>query len=115
VLIGRQTNRRSNVADVLAHIAHVVNVGGIDSVGLGPDYIPGGELGESIRFNQLVPQQFWMWTEGLDTSSLLPTLTRALVEAGYSDSDILKILGGNLMQVLRMSCQPLDRRLRPAA
>ena len=49
-----------NVADVLAHIAHVVNVGGIDSVGLGPDYIPGGGLGESMRFNQRVPPQFWL-------------------------------------------------------
>ena len=40
VLIGRQTNRLATVDDVLAHVEHVVNVGGIASVGLGPDFIP---------------------------------------------------------------------------
>ena len=59
-----------------------------------------GELGESIRFNQRVPPRFWLWTEGVDTSSLLPTLTRALVGTGYSNSDILKTVGRNLKRVL---------------
>jgi membrane dipeptidase len=100
VLIGRQTGRRATVDDVLAHIEHVVNVGGIDSVALGPDFIPGGELGQNIRFNQRIPPEFWLWTEDLDNSALLPNLTTALVERGYSDPDILKILGGNLLRVV---------------
>ena len=100
VLIGRQTGRRATVDDVLAHIEHVVKVGGIDSVALGPDFIPAGELGHNIRFNQRIPPEFWLWTQDLDNSTLLPNLTEALVERGYSDHDILKILGGNLLRVL---------------
>src|SRR5262249_5422398 len=100
VLIGRAAGRRASVDDVLAHIAHIVDVGGIDSVGLGPDFIPGGDEGFNIRFNQRIAPEFWLWTEGLDTSALLPNLTRALVERGYSDEDVLKILGGNLLRVL---------------
>jgi membrane dipeptidase len=100
VLIGRQTTRLSTVEDVLSHIEHVVEVGGIECVGLGPDFIPGGKPGERIRFNQRIPPEFWRWTAELDSSQLLPNLTIALVERGYSDSDILKILGGNLMRVL---------------
>lgn len=36
---------------------------------------------------------------GLERHSDTPNLTRGLIARGYSDSDILKILGGNFMRV----------------
>jgi membrane dipeptidase len=75
---------RATIAQVVDHIDHAVKVGGIDAVGLGSDFdgIP------------CAP-------EGLDDVSKFPALTRALLERGYSASDIRKIYGGNLLRVLR--------------
>lgn len=68
---------------ILDHIDHMVKVAGIDHVGLGSDFdgvdaLPDGLTG----------------TEGL------PRITLELVKRGYSDEDVLKILGGNFMRVL---------------
>jgi membrane dipeptidase len=75
---------RATIAQVVDHIDHAVKVGGVDAVGLGSDFdgIP------------CAP-------EGLDDVSKFPALTRALLERGYSASDIRKIYGGNLLRVLR--------------
>jgi len=75
---------RATLADVVAHIDHVVKIAGIDAVGIGSDYDGVG----------CVP-------EGLDDVSKYPNLTRALLEMGYSAEDIRKIYGGNLLRVMR--------------
>jgi membrane dipeptidase len=65
-------------------IDHIVKVAGIDHVGIGSDFdgIPD------------VPA-------GLEDVSKIPNLTAALLKRGYSEVDIEKIMGGNLMRVLR--------------
>jgi membrane dipeptidase len=67
---------------LIEHIDHVVKVAGVDHVGLGSDFD-----GCSIT-----PQ-------GLDDTSDLPLITEKLLERGYSQEDIEKILGGNLLRV----------------
>lgn len=67
---------------LIEHIDHVVKVAGVDHVGLGSDFD-----GCSIT-----PQ-------GLDDISDLPIITEKLLERGYSQKDIEKILGGNLLRV----------------
>jgi membrane dipeptidase len=57
---------------------------GVDYVGLGSDF-------DGIN---LTPQQ-------LDDVTSYPLITKALVEKGYSKKDIEKILGGNLLRVLK--------------
>ena len=64
------------------HIDHIVQVAGIDHVGLGSDFDGG------LSF-----------PEGLKDVSDLPNITVELMRRGYSDEDILKILGGNLLRV----------------
>lgn len=66
------------------HIDHIVRVAGIDHVGLGSDFD-----GVSV-----LPR-------GLEDVSRLPVLTSALLERGYSEPDVLKVLGGNLLRVFR--------------
>ncbi|HLJ49496.1 MAG TPA: dipeptidase [Bryobacteraceae bacterium] len=74
----------ATLADVVAHIDHVVKIAGIDAVGIGSDF-------DGI---QCAPK-------GLDDVSKFPNLTRALLEKGYSEHDIRKIYGGNLLRVMR--------------
>jgi membrane dipeptidase len=75
---------RATLADVVAHIDHVRRVAGIDAIGIGSDF-------DGIT---CAP-------EGLDDVSNFPNLTRALLEKGYSASDIKKIYGGNTLRVMR--------------
>jgi len=65
-------------------IDHIVKVAGIDHVGIGSDFdgIPN------------VPA-------GLEDVSKMPNLTAALLKRGYTEADIQRIMGGNLMRVLK--------------
>ena len=85
---------RGDVATVANHIDHVVKVAGIDNVGLGSDY-------DGIS---VVP-------EGMDDVSCFPNLTAELLRRGYSESDVKKILGGNVLRVMRQ-VEAVARRLR---
>jgi membrane dipeptidase len=73
----------ADVADVIAHIDHVVDLVGIDHVGIGSDY---DGVGDSLP-------------TGLKDVSSYPNLVYELLKKGYSDEDVGKILGGNLMRV----------------
>lgn len=67
---------------IVDHIDHAVKVGGIDHVGLGSDFD-----GSIMPF-------------GMDDASDLPKITDALLQRGYSETDIQKILGGNTLRVM---------------
>ncbi|MFB0911622.1 MAG: dipeptidase [Glaciecola sp.] len=70
---------------VLNHIDHVVNLVGIDHVGIGSDY---DGVGDSLPVN-------------LKDVSDFPNLVEGLLERGYSESDIKKILNENVLRVWR--------------
>jgi membrane dipeptidase len=65
------------------HFVHVIKVAGIDHVGIGSDFdgVPG------------LP-------EGMEDVSKLPNITIELLKRGYSDADIKKVLGENLLRVM---------------
>ncbi len=74
----------ADISDVLDHIDHVVKLtGGTDHVALGSDY---DGVGDSLP------------TGLKDVSSYTP-LTQGLIDRGYADGDIIKILGGNTLRV----------------
>src|SRR5688572_13235554 len=75
---------RATVADTADHIDHIRKVAGIDHIGLGGDF-------DGITS---VP-------EGLEDVSKYPTLTAELLRRGYNDNDIKKILGLNILRVMR--------------
>lgn len=74
----------ATIADVVAHIDHIVKIAGIDAIGIGSDF-------DGI---DCAPR-------GLEDVSKFPNLTRALLEKGYSAEDIRKMYGGNLLRVMR--------------
>jgi membrane dipeptidase len=84
----------ATLADVVAHIDHVVKVAGINAVGIGSDF-------DGI---DCAPA-------GLEDVSKFPNLTRALLEKGYTADDIRKIYGGNLLRVMR-AVEAESKRLR---
>ncbi|MEO6612717.1 MAG: dipeptidase [Chitinophagaceae bacterium] len=69
---------------LIQHIDYIVKLAGVDYVGLGSDF-------DGITFTPLE----------LDDVTSYPLITKALVEKGYSKKDIAKILGGNLLRVLK--------------
>ncbi|AKU93714.1 putative dipeptidase [Labilithrix luteola] len=71
---------------LIDHIEHIVQVAGIDHVGLGSDFDGVDAL-----------------PDGLDGIDSLPKITLALVERGYKDDEILKILGGNFLRVFEQA------------
>lgn len=73
---------------LIDHIDYIVKLAGIDYAGLGSDF-------DGIN---VTPQQ-------LHDVSTYPVITKALVEKGYSKKDITKILGGNLLRVLKANEQ----------
>ena len=75
---------RPTLDHLVQHIAHVIDLVGVDYVGLGSDF-------DGIPMAPL----------GLDDVSSYPLITEALFARGYSAEEIHKILGGNLLRVLK--------------
>jgi len=75
--------RRVNVSDVAAHIEHVIELVGIDYVGLGSDF---DGVGDNLP-------------EGLEDASCYPNLIYELLKKGRTEEDIEKICSGNFLRV----------------
>ncbi len=72
-----------SIADVADHIEHIRDVAGIDHVGLGADF-------DGIAFN----------VTGLEDVSSYPRLLAELARRGWSDEDLVKLVGGNFLRVM---------------
>lgn len=71
----------SQVAD---HIEHIARVGGVDHVGLGSDF---DGVGETLP-------------EGLTDVATYPALLAELMRRGWSNADVAKVAGGNVLRVM---------------
>ena len=78
------TGPRATLSQVADHIDHIRKIAGIDHVGLGGDF---------DGISQVVA--------GLEDVSKYPDLTAELLKRGYKDDDIRKILGVNVLRVMR--------------
>jgi len=72
-----------SVSRLADHIDHIVKLVGIDYVGIGTDF-------DGVQST----------LSDLADISQLPNLTRELLRRGYSESDVDKILGGNMLRVM---------------
>jgi len=73
----------SNVKKVVDHIDHIVQMAGIDHVGIGTDFDGGGGVEDCYDVSQM------------------PNITKELISRGYSEKDIRKIWGENLLRVMK--------------
>ena len=78
---------RPTLADAIDHLDHMVQVMGIDHVGIGSDFDGGGGL------------------VGIDDVSQMPNITRELLARGYTEDEIRQLWGGNLMRVFNQVIQ----------
>lgn len=81
---------RPSLSVLLDHFDHIRRVAGIDHVGIGSDFDGVGGL---------LPQ-------GMDDVTKLPLIVQGLLDRGYSEADIRKVLGGNMLRVME---RVLDR------
>ena len=77
----------ASLNDVLDHFDYVVKLAGVEHVGIGSDY---DGVGDSLPID-------------LKSVADYPNLVRGLMDREYSDSDIKKMLGGNLMRVWKQT------------
>lgn len=77
----------ASIADVIAHIDHIVNLVGTDYVAIGSDF-------DGIEVTPL----------GLEDVSKFPDLTLALLQHGYTEQEVAKFLGGNFKRVFVQVC-----------
>ena len=71
------------IAKVADHIDYIRKVAGVDHIGLGGDF-DGNDA----------------WPEGLSDVSMYPNLFAELIRRGWSDADLMKLAGGNVLRVL---------------
>ena len=117
------TDPQPSVDAYVRQIRHVVNIGGIDAVGVANDYTLAGELTAVKAGNdnaQIISNYFAWWDSvakqgvmGFDTRpphAVIPALNNvrrmflihdALDKAGFAAGDVEKIMGGNWIRVLK--------------
>ncbi len=83
----------ANLKNVVDHIDHIVNVAGIDHVGIGCDFDGGGGI------------------DGVFDVSQVMNITIELVKRGYNEDQIAKIWGGNLIRVFS-EVQTIARKIK---
>jgi membrane dipeptidase len=76
------------VGVVADHIEHVVKVAGHDHVGIGGDL-------DGIGYDEAPP--------GLNSVAGYPLVFAELIRRGWSDADLAKLAGGNVLRVLRQA------------
>jgi len=87
-VLKKNKEARGTLHDVVDHIDHIVKVAGVDHVGIGSDFDGVPRL----------PHQ-------LESVATYPLITQELLNRGYDRESIHKILGGNMMRVLRAAEQ----------
>ena len=80
----RNRLRRAQVSDVADHVGHIRDLAGIDHIGVGSDF--DGLEG---------------MPDGLEDVSTYPALFAELAQRGYTDEDLTKIAGQNVLRVMR--------------
>ena len=73
---------RATFADFMKHLLHALEVVGPDHVGIGLDWDGGGGV------------------TGMEDVSEIPKITAALLAHGYTENDLRKIWGGNVLRLL---------------
>jgi membrane dipeptidase len=108
VFCERTPGQRPSIGDFIDHFEHVINLVGIDHVGIGTDMFGGETLSERLfraKFSRVVPSFFAgysiaeKYVTGFERVSQFQRLVDEFAARGFADGDIRKILGGNFIRV----------------
>lgn len=78
---------------LIDHIDHIAKVAGVDHVGIGSDF-------DGVTALPV----------GMEDVTRLPRIAQALLDRGYRDADVKKIIGGNMLRVLESAIDPTERK-----
>ena len=101
---------RHSIESFMEHFEYIANLVGIDHVAFGPDTM----FGDHVALHELFasqlsitasrgqqPTQLVEYVDGIENpAEAFPNIVRWLVKHGYSDTDIGKVIGANVMGVL---------------
>lgn len=106
-----QKNPRHSIESFMEHFEYCAELVGIDHVAFGPDVLFGDHVGLHTTLSEALsigasrgkleyPKVEWV--DGLESpAEAFPNIVRWLVTHGYSDEDVAKAVGGNVMRVLK--------------
>jgi len=103
---------RHSIDSIMEHFQYVEKLVGIDYVAFGPDTLFGDHVALHKVFAEylsikasseegLPPYEKVPFVDGLENPSEFPNIVRWLVKNGYSDQEIAKVIGGNVIRVLK--------------
>ncbi|MHB8276539.1 MAG: dipeptidase [Candidatus Humimicrobiaceae bacterium] len=101
--------KTTEICDLIAQIKHIRNVGGIDVVGLGPDYFCCDErfkrntmfFYQDDQFTADTDKYELTYVKGLEDVSKMEYLTESLIKNGFNYDETEKILGGNMLRLIK--------------
>lgn len=97
VILRRYPGFERSYAQFAAHLIHALQVLGTDHVGIGLDWDGGGGV------------------IGMADVTAIPRITQTLLDAGYTEGDIAKIWGGNVLRVMKTVEAVADTNIKPAS
>ena len=106
-LCERKPGVRPTIIDYLDHVEYVADLAGVDHVGIGLDIDETSSPERFAEFKRRFPELCANYAfetrrvDGLSELTDCPQIARGLVARGYSDQEIMKILGGNFMRVFK--------------
>lgn len=105
-----RNNLRHSLDSFMEHFEYCVDLVGIDHVAFGPDTLFGDHVGlhtalrEALSLKASKGKEAYPTVEYVDgienPAEAFPNIVRWLVKKGYSDDEIAKVIGGNIMRVL---------------
>jgi membrane dipeptidase len=104
---------RPTIDDFVSHIAYIADLIGIDHVGIGSDFFEGES---PIRFERYFRRRYpaivshytidTVYAQGFERVDDFAVLPAALRKRGFTERDVCKILGGNLLRVFEQVWRP---------
>ncbi|MFW9854928.1 MAG: membrane dipeptidase [Candidatus Thorarchaeota archaeon] len=100
--------KQQGIEDVMNHLDYIVNLIGVNHVGIGPDNIFGDHVGllrqatkDAFSLTDIGMELNSPFMYGIESPEDWPNITRGLVSRGYSDQEIEKILGLNALKLIQ--------------
>ncbi len=100
-------NRRPTISEFIDIMEYVIDLVGVEHVGIGLDFTPTWTETDYKKAQKMFPEIYLDYQmseitlKGLEDISKVSSITLGLVQRGYSEQDIKKILGGNFLRVFK--------------
>ena len=100
-------NRRPTLSEFIDIIEYVIDLVGVEHVGIGLDFTPTWTEVEYNKAQKMFPEIYLDYRmdeiplKGLVDISSVNSITAGLLDRGYAQGDVAKIMGGNFMRVFR--------------